>query len=68
MDLSFQQRCKELTQYGTSTKTETERPGVDESLPVWEVGIVNQWGNASVNSNWISTHKSQIQKRYAYHD
>lgn len=32
MDLSFQQRCKELIQYGTSTKTETKRPGVDESL------------------------------------
>lgn len=24
-------------------------------------GIINQWGNSSVNSNWIPIHKSQIQ-------
>lgn len=51
--------------YCTNTKTETERPGVNEYIYGKVVhdtsGIVNQWGNSSVNSNWIPVHKSQIQ-------
>lgn len=42
-----------------------ERPGVGEYIygeVVYDTsGTVNQWGNSSVNSNWIAVHKSQIQ-------
>ena len=41
------------------------RPGVGEYIygeVVYDTsGTVNQWGNSSVNSNWIPVHKSQIQ-------
>lgn len=41
-----------------------QSPGVDEYIHrkvVYDTGgIINQWGNSSVNSNWIPTHKSQI--------
>lgn len=36
---------------------QTERPGIDESICV-KGGIINQWGNSSVNSTWIPILKS----------